>query len=229
MEKEIEAHKDNSTYELVTLPEGRKPITCKWVFTIKDGGLHKARLVARGFSQLKGIDYNETFAPVVRYESIRIMLAVAALKGLQVHQMDVKTAFLNGELEEELYMTQPEGYVAKGNEDKVLRLKKSLYGLKQAPLVWNDKINGVLAKLGFRRNQAEYCLYTRKSEKSFVMVALYVDDLLIAGSTKEAIDIVKTELMNEFKMKDLGATKKFLLTVENKGKRELFGLGRRLT
>lgn len=209
-EKEIEAHKDNSTYELVTLPEGRKPITCKWVFTIKDGGLHKARLVARGFSQLKGIDYNETFAPVVRYESIRIMLAVAALKGLQVHQMDVKTAFLNGELEEELYMTQPEGYVAKGNEDKVLRLKKSLYGLKQAPLVWNDKINGVLAKLGFRRNQAEYCLYTRKSEKSFVMVALYVDDLLIAGSTKEAIDIVKTELMNEFKMKDLGATKKFL-------------------
>ncbi|VVT49819.1 uncharacterized protein SAPINGB_P002459 [Magnusiomyces paraingens] len=170
---EMSSLKRNGTWELVDLPPGRKAINSKWVFKVKrkaDGSIerYKARLVCIGFSQVEGIDYTETFAPVVRYETVRIVLAIAAQFGFQVHHMDVETAFLNGDLKEDIYMRQPKGFVVKGQESKVCHLKKSLYGLKQAPLCWNEKIHGALVKLGFIRNESDYGVYTKGSGSTIV-------------------------------------------------------------
>ncbi|VVT56885.1 uncharacterized protein SAPINGB_P005372 [Magnusiomyces paraingens] len=174
---EMSSLKRNGTWELVDLPPGRKAINSKWVFKVKrkaDGSIerYKARLVCIGFSQVEGIDYTETFAPVVRYETVRIVLAIAAQFGFQVHHMDVETAFLNGDLKEDIYMRQPKGFVVKGQESKVCHLKKSLYGLKQAPLCWNEKIHGALVKLGFIRNESDYGVYTKGSGSTMVIIAL---------------------------------------------------------
>ena len=138
MDEEIKMIEKNHTWELMQKPEDKEIIGLKWVYKIKyneDGTIqkHKARLVAKGYSQLPGVDFNETFAPVVRMETIRTVLALAAQLKLQVYQLDVKSAFLNGEIEEEVYVEQPQGYKVQGEEDKVYRLKKALYGLKQAP------------------------------------------------------------------------------------------------
>jgi hypothetical protein len=179
----------NDTFEYVALPEGKKPINCRWVLTIKDGGQFKARLVAKGFSQVEGIDYNETFAPVIRYESVRLLLATAAEKSLEIHQMDVKTAFLNGALEEEIYMKQPDGYDQVPG--KVLKLKKSIYGLKQAPLVWNQNINGTLEKIGFIRNSAELGLYHKNDGDKTIILGLYVDDILLASNDEKLLKQTK--------------------------------------
>ncbi|VVT49801.1 uncharacterized protein SAPINGB_P002450 [Magnusiomyces paraingens] len=194
---EMSSLKRNGTWELVDLPPGRKAINSKWVFKVKrkaDGSIerYKARLVCIGFSQVEGIDYTETFAPVVRYETVRIVLAIAAQFGFQVHHMDVETAFLNGQ------------------ESKVCHLKKSLYGLKQAPLCWNEKIHGALVKLGFIRNESDYGVYTKGSGSTMVIIALYVDDLLISGNSSEVIAKTKSSLSSMFKMKDLGPVEQFL-------------------
>jgi len=135
---------------LVDLPAGSKPISNKWVFRRKynntDGSIQtfKARLVAKGFKQKRGIDYFDTYAPVARLTSIRVLFAIASIYNLHVHQMDVKTAFLNGDLDEEIYMEQPEGFVLLGNEKKVCKLVKSLYGLKQAPKQWHEKLDNFI-------------------------------------------------------------------------------------
>nr|GFB86050.1 reverse transcriptase [Tanacetum cinerariifolium] len=138
MEEEIKSIEKNDTWELTTLPKGQKAIGVKWVYKAKKNAKgevekYKSRLVAKGYKQKHGIDYEEVFAPVARLETIRMIIAIAAQHKWKIHQMDVKSAFLNGFLEEEVYVEQPEGYFAKGQEDKVLRLKKALYGLKQAP------------------------------------------------------------------------------------------------
>jgi len=144
----------NNTWELVELPAGRKPIGCKWVFKVKyrsDGEVErfKGRLVAKGYAQMYGIDYDETFAPVVHFSSIRTLLAFAVQNSLLIHQMDVVTAFLNGNLSEEIYMQQPDGYIQVGNEHLVCKLKKSLYGLKQSPRCWNTALDVQLKSLDF--------------------------------------------------------------------------------
>jgi len=149
MDQEIKMIEKNDTWELTDKPKDKDIIGLKWVYKIKyneDGSVqkYKARLVAKGYSQQPGIDFNETFAPVVRMETIRMVLAIAAQLKLPVYQLDVKSAFLNGELEEEVYVEQPHGYIIKGHEDKVYRLHKALYGLKQAPRAWNSKIDGYL-------------------------------------------------------------------------------------
>ena len=143
---EYESLNDNGTWELVERPKGRKLVSCKWVFKVKhnaDGTVdrYKARLVARGFTQTEGVDYHETYAPVVKMTSIRVLLSIVAIHDLELHQMDVKTAFLNGHLEEEIYMQQPEGFIARGNEHLVCKLKRTLYGLKQSPRVWYQTID----------------------------------------------------------------------------------------
>ena len=143
---EIDSIMSNNTWILVDLPPGSKPIKNKWVFRRKfnsDGSIQtfKARLVAKGFAQKKGLDYFDTYAPVARITSIRILFALASINKLHVHQMDVKTAFLNGDLKEEVYMEQPEGFILPGNEHKVCKLVKSLYGLKQAPKQWHEKFD----------------------------------------------------------------------------------------
>jgi len=165
----------------------------------------KARLVIQGFRQKEGIDYFDTYAPVARISTIRLLLALAAIHNLVIHQMDVKTAFLNGELDEEIYMKQPEGFVMLGNEDKVCKLIKSLYGLKQAPKKWHQKFDEVVLSNGFVLNQADKCVYSKfDSLGKGVIICLYVDDMLIFGNTQDQVDETKKFLSSKFAMKDMG-------------------------
>ena len=143
---------------------------------------YKARLVAQGFSQKYGQDYDETFSPVVRFESLRMIIALSVQRCLKVHQMDVTTAFLNGELNDEVYMKQPEGYVVKGKENLVCKLKKSIYGLKQSPRCWNSVLDQFLKKIGFVQATSDPCLYIA-SEGELFLIAVYVDDIVLAGSS----------------------------------------------
>lgn len=181
----------------------------KWVFKIKrnaDGSInkYKARLVAKGYVQRHGIDYEEVFAPVARIETIRFILALAASNTWEVHHLDVKTTFLHGELKEEVYVRQPEGFEVKGSEDKVYKLNKALYGLKQAPRAWNIKLNGILRGLRFVRCSKEPSLYQRKENNQLLIVAVYVDDLLVTGSNLKLIHEFKQEMATKFEMSDLG-------------------------
>uniref|UniRef100_A0A2N9H138 Reverse transcriptase Ty1/copia-type domain-containing protein n=1 Tax=Fagus sylvatica TaxID=28930 RepID=A0A2N9H138_FAGSY len=205
---EMDSILSNNTWILVDLPPGSKPIGCKWVFRRKyntDGSLQtfKARLVAKGFRQKEGIDYFDTYAPVARIASIRVLLALASIFNLYVHQMDVKTAFLNGDLDEEVYMEQPEGFIMHGHEKKVCKLVKSLYGLKQAPKQWHEKFDSVILSHGFKHNNADKCIYSKFTDCYGVIICLYVDDMLIFGTNMEGISKTKKYLTSRFKMKDL--------------------------
>ncbi|KAI3734277.1 hypothetical protein L6452_13742 [Arctium lappa] len=206
---EMDSIMGNGTWELADLPKGAKPIGSKWVFKRKlhPGGsisAFKARLVAKGYRQKEGIDYFDTYAPVARISSIRTLIAISAIKGLYIHQMDVKTTFLNGYLNEEVYMEQPEGFVVPGQENKVCRLIKSLYGLKQAPKQWHEIFDTTVTSFGFRHNGTDRCIYSKCTKESTVIICLYVDDMLIIGTNLEGIRETKNYLSSNFKMKDLG-------------------------
>jgi hypothetical protein len=164
MQEEYDSIMRNDVWEVVPRPEGKSVVTSRWLYKIKyvaDGSIekHKARFVARGFSQIEGIDYDETFAPVARYTSIRSIMAIAAEMGWKIHQMDVKTAFLNGFIEEEVYIEQPQGFEVLGRESHVCLLKKALYGLKQAPRAWYSRIDSYLLQMGFEKSEADLNLY----------------------------------------------------------------------
>lgn len=169
----------------------------KWVYKVKrnpSGKIikHKARLVAKGFLQKEGVDYGEIFAPVARIETVRFVVAIASFKGWSMHQLDVKSAFLNGPLEEEVYVEQPPGFKISGHESKVYKLRKALYGLKQAPRAWNKKIDSVLTQIGFVKCISEHGVYVKgETESDLIILCLYVDDLLITGSNKSVINEVK--------------------------------------
>ena len=179
-------------------------LPCKYVFRVKNGG-PKARLVALGCRQIHGVDYLDTFAPVVKLTTIRVLLALAAVHDLECEQMDVVTAFLNGDLQEDIYMQIPEGLRSPENEGMVCKLLKSLYGLKQAPRQWYEKIhNYFVQELKFRNSPNDPCLYIRDSNSSFTIIALYVDDLLILGNSKTTIADLKLDLRKRFEMKDMG-------------------------
>ena len=203
---------ENKTWELVKLPDNRSVIGCKWIFKVKYGDQgqverFKGRLVAKGYSQKYGIDYDETFSPVVRFDSIRALLAFAVQKKMLIHQMDVVAAFLHGDLEEDIYMEQPEGYVIPGKEDMVCKLKKSLYGLKQSPRCWNQAFTESLKSLNFTQSQAEPCIFIRRSsdEAKLSIIALYVDDLIIVTTTEAEMNEIKASLRQNFKMTDMGS------------------------
>jgi transposase InsO family protein len=216
MREEMESLDKNQTWELVKRPKGRKIVTCKWIFKKKEensgeGVRYKARLVARGFTQKEGVDYNEIFSPVVRHTSIRVLLAMVAQQDLELEQLDVKTAFLHGILEDDIYMTQPEGFQVPGKEEYVCKLKKSLYGLKQSPRQWYKKFDSYMIHLGFNRSPYDCCVYHNKADDgSMVYLVLYVDDMLLAAKSKFDIQKLKDLLNAEFDMKDLGAAKKIL-------------------
>ncbi|UYV60978.1 hypothetical protein LAZ67_1002975 [Cordylochernes scorpioides] len=181
----------------------------KWVFKTKcnsDGSVerHKARLVAKGYSQQYGIDYEETFAPVVRQSTIRMFLALAVEYNLILHQMDVQSAYLNGEIKEEIFMTQPENFVSRKYPEKVCRLKKAIYGLKQAGIVWHEKIDTELKNLGLKQLQSDNCVYI-KHDEGILLVAIYVDDLIIAAEREDTLKSFKESMKRIFKIKDLGA------------------------
>ena len=157
---EMDSIMGNNTWVLVDLPPGCKPLGCKWIFKRKmkvDGTIEKfkARLVIQGFKQKSGIDYFDTYAPVARISTIRLLIALASIHNLLIHQMDVKTAFLNGELEEEVYMNQPQGFIMPGNENKMCKLVKSLYGQKQAPKQWHQKFDKVVLSSGYVLNRVD--------------------------------------------------------------------------
>ena len=214
MEKEMESLHCNDVWELVELPKDRKAVGNKWVFKIKtdaDGSVerYKARLVAQGYTQKFGLDYDETFSPVVRFESVRTVVALAAQQGLKLHQMDVTCAFLNGELEEEIYMKQPEGFEIKGKEHLVCKLRRSIYGLKQSPRCWNTTLNGKLERMGFSQTKGDPCIYTAQHGEPFI-IGVYVDDILLASKSDKRLAEVKATLADEFHMKDMGELHHFL-------------------
>ncbi|GJY24719.1 zinc finger, CCHC-type containing protein [Tanacetum coccineum] len=201
-------------------------IGCKWIFKRKmkvDGTIDKfkARLVIQGFRQKEGIDYFDTYALVARITTIRLLLALAAIHNLVIHQMDVKKAFLNGDLEEEVYMKQPKGFVMPGNEHKICKLVKSLYSLKQAPKQWHQKFDEVVLSSGFLLNQSDKCVYSKfDSSGKGVIICLYVDDMLIFGTDQNQVDKTKKFLSSRFSMKDMGEADVILgikIKRENKG------------
>lgn len=164
--------------------------------------------MSRGFEQVHGIDYNETFLPVVSFSTLRTFLAIVAEENLVLHQMDVKTAFLNGELEEDVFMEQPEGYVSKEFPEHVCKLQKALYGLKQSPRQWFAKINAFLCdNLQFQSCGYDPCFYVQRQNNKSLLITLYVDDLLVAGSSEEEVIYIKGELGKHFEMKDCGESR----------------------
>lgn len=205
IESELKSHEDNNTWTIIDRTE-KKPITCKWVFSTKknkDGQVerYKARLCARGFTQVKDLDYKETFSPTTRYDSIRLLLSVAAREDFQIEQFDVKTAFLYGDLAEEIYMEVPEGVEVEAS--KVCKLNKSLYGLKQASRCWNQKFNSFLFTYGFKACNADNCVFIGYFNNVKVLLILYVDDGLLLSKNKEIMSIILNDLGNNFEIKRL--------------------------
>jgi hypothetical protein len=205
---EMDSIMSNETWEVVERHYGCKPIGSKWVFKKlrPDGtiGRYKERLIIKGYSQKEAEDFFDTYSHVARLPTIRVLLSLAASHGLLVHQMDVKTTFLNGELDEEIYMEQPVGFVANGQEGMVCKLLKSLYGLKQAPKQWHEKFDRTLTSVGFVVNEVDKCVYYQYGGGEGVILCLYVDDILILGMSLDVIKETKDFLSNNFEMKDLG-------------------------
>ena len=227
MREEMLAIDRNDTWELVTPPTNCRPIGLKWIFKLKKNPQgevikHKARLVVKGYSQRKGLDYDEIYAPVVRFETIRMLIALAALKNWKIHHLDVKSAFLNGEINEVIYVKQPEGFLVKGKEGYVLRLKKALYGLKQAPRAWYFKLHSCLLSLGLVKSDYEQSLYLKRSDANSLIVGVSVDDLLVTRSILSVIEDFKAEMTREFDMSNLGSLSSYLGIEVKQGKDFIF-------
>ncbi|GJY15063.1 retrotransposon protein, putative, ty1-copia subclass [Tanacetum coccineum] len=209
MNVEMQSMKDNEVWDLVELPPNGKTVGSKWLFKKKtdmDGAVHtyKARLVAKGYTQTLGIDYEGAFSPVADIRAIRILIAIAAFYDYEIWKMDVKTAFLNGYLSEEVYMEQPEGFVNPKYPNRVCKLKRSIYGLKQASRQWNKRFDDEIKKFGFTQNRDEPCVYLKASGSNVTFLILYVDDILIMGNNIPMLQDVKSYLGRCFAMKDLG-------------------------
>lgn len=199
MEKEMHSIEANHTWKLTELPAGKKTIGLKWILKLKkdaQGNItkQKARLVAKGYVQEQGVDFDEVYAPVTRLETVRLLLALAAKCEWEVHHLDVKTAFLNGDISEDVYVLKPEGFVKEGKEHMVYKLIKALYGLRQAPRAWYSKLNSYLESLGFKKCSSEHAVYTRKEGEERLVAAVYVDDLLVTGSNVRLIEKFKREM-----------------------------------
>ena len=216
MDREIQAIEKNGTWELTELPRGAKKIGVKWVFKTKlneKGEVDKCKawLVAKGYTQQASIDYTEVFAPVGHWDTIHLILALAANRGWKIYQLHVKSAFLHGNISEEVFVEQPQGYEVKGGESKVYKLRKALYGLKQAPRAWFSKIESYFIKEGFEKCLSDHTLFTKKSEDGGILiVSLYVNDLIFTGNNEQMFEKFKDSMKEEFDMSDLGYMKYFL-------------------
>ena len=212
MDEEMASLLENETWNLEKLPPGAMAIPVKWVFKVKrdaDGNVErfKARLVAKGFKQREGIDFDEVYAPVGKFSTLRTLIAKVTAEDMELHQLDVKTAFLNGYLEEDLWIKQPPGY-EEGGPDMACHLKKSLYGLKQAPRAWHARLHEELDKIGFKASQADPGLYISKGLKAYLLI--YVDDILIASKNMRNVKRIKDLLQQAFDARDLGEASYFL-------------------
>ncbi len=214
MNDEIASLASNKTWTLEEVPTGINPIPVKWVYKVKRdsaGNIErfKARLVAKGFRQREGIDYEEVFAPVSKFSTFRTLMAVVAAQDLELHHLDIKTAFLYGELEENVYIQQPKGY-EEGGSKLACHLHKAIYGLKQAPRVWHERLHRELELYGFKASTADPSLYVYHGKKSKTYLLIYVDDILIASKTLDAVNNVKSSLMSTFEARDLGEAQHYL-------------------
>jgi hypothetical protein len=214
----------NEAWDLVELPTGRNPIGSKWVFKKKqnaEGKLekHKSQLVAKGYSQVERIDFGDIFSYIAKLTSIRLLLYVVVAFDFEVEHMDVKKTFLHGDLEEEIYMKQPEGFVVKGKKELVCKLKKSLYSLKQSPRMWYKKLDTYMLGLGFTRIKEDHYVNFKLIGDHLIYLVLYVDDMFLIGNNREIIQDVKTHFSSKFDMKDLGAAN-FILDMEIKRDRK---------
>ena len=214
--EEMDALEGNKTWEIVSLPNGKRVVGCKWVFTLKykpDGTIerHKVRLVAKGFTQTYGIDYEETFAPVAKMNTVRVLISMAANYDWRLHQLDVKNAFLHGTLEEEVYMSAPPGFEEKFGRGKVCRLRKALYGLKQSPRAWFERFTKAVRKQEFVQSQADHTMFYKKGKEGKITILIvYVDDIVITGNDEQEIGRLKLFLATEFEIKELGELRYFL-------------------
>ncbi|GKD05978.1 retrotransposon protein, putative, ty1-copia subclass [Tanacetum coccineum] len=215
MNAKMQSMKDNQVWHLVDLPPNGKTVGSKWIFKKKidmDGNVHtyKACLVAKGFTQTYEVDYEETFSRVAKIKAIRILIAIVAFYDYEIRQMDVKTAFLNGYLEEDIYMVQLEDFVDPKHPKKVCKLQRSIYGLKQASRSWNKRFDEEIKRFGFAQNLDEPCVYQKASGSNVTFLILYVDDVIIMGNYIPSLQSVKSYLGKCFAMKDLGKRHLFL-------------------
>ena len=215
MQSEMDSLCKNATWDLVPLPPDKRALPCKWVFKKKLTGdalpRYKARLIAKGFKQEKGVDFDEIFSPVVKMATLRCVLGLVACQDMELVQMDVKTTFLHGDLHEDIYMQQPEGFVHVGKEQLVCKLKKSLYGLKQAPREWYHKFDAFMRSQEFVRSDMDHCLYTKKAtDGNLVILILYVDDMLLASRNRHELATIRMKLHEAFDMKNLGDARHIL-------------------
>nr|KYP38661.1 Retrovirus-related Pol polyprotein from transposon TNT 1-94 [Cajanus cajan] len=233
MAKEIQALESNNTWSLCPLPQGKSSIGCKWVYKIKyrsDGSIerYKARLVAKGYAQIEGIDYHDTFAPVAKLVIVRLLLSIAAIKNWSLHQLDVNNDFLQGDLNEEVYMKLPPRFSRKG-ETYVCKLHKFIYGLKQASRQWFSKFSTTIIQRGFRQSISDYSLFTYISGQTSVFVLVYVDDIIITSNNDDAIFNIKQFLAQSFSIKDHGNLRYFLGIEVSRSKKGIFLCQRKYT
>jgi len=210
----LQAMQAEYAWTLVSLPAHRQAVGCKWVFRVKqnpDGSIneYKARLVAKGFHQQHGFDYNETFSPVVKPVTVRTILTLAVTKKWAIQQLDINNAFLNGLLTEEVYMSQPPGFEST-DKHLVCKLHKALYGLKQAPRAWFEKLQATVLSFGFKSSKCDPSLFTLHTKSHCIYLLVYVDDIIITGSSKAVIQNLVSQLNSEFSLKDLGTLDYFL-------------------
>jgi hypothetical protein len=215
MNEELDQIEKNQTWELVPRPKDKNVIGTKWIFKNKlneNGQIikNKSRLVCKGYAQVEGIDFEETFSPVERLEAIRMFLAFACFKNFKIYQMDVKSTFLNGTLEEEVYLEQPEGFKLTENQDYVCKLKKALYGLKQAPRAWFSRLDNYLQQQGYKRGTTDNNLYIKIEEQNMIVVVVYVDDIIFGSNLTILSKRFATEMQKEFEMSMLGELTFFL-------------------
>ncbi|WMV28080.1 hypothetical protein MTR67_021465 [Solanum verrucosum] len=216
MDEEMKSLKKNDTWELVDCPPGKKTVGCRWVYTVKykaNGMIErfKARLVAKGYTQTYGIDYIETFAPVAKINTVRVLLSLAANFDWPLQQFDVKKSFLHGELSEEVYMDYPPGYeIPRLHDYRICRLKKSLYGLKQSPRVWFGKFTKSMKAFGYTQSNTDHTLFLKRQQGKIIALIVYVDDMVVTGTDPEERKALQSYLSKEFKLKDLGPLKFFL-------------------
>jgi hypothetical protein len=227
IEEEMGALLKNQTWTLVPLPQGKKTVGCRWVFSVKhkaDGSIerYKARLVAKGYTQTYGVDYQETFSAVAKLNIVRVLLSLAANLDWPLHQLDVKNAFLHGDLEEEVYMDTPPGYTASSNTDVVCKLQRALYGLKQSPRAWFGRFSQAMKKYGFRQSNSDHTLFLKHQQGKVTALIVYVDDMIITGDDAEEIDKLQKQLATEFEMKNLGGLKYFLGIEVARSKKGIF-------
>lgn len=215
VQEELQCFDNNSAWELADAPKGGTVVKCKWVLKKKfdsDNNIcYRARLVAKGYNQKCGIDYSETFSPVVRHTTLRLLFALAVQLDLDTVHLDVKTAFLNGELDETIYMQKPDGFECSNDDkSKVLKLKKAIYGLKQSSRAWHKKVDSTMVANGYKKCKLEPCLYTKIVNGLRTIVTLYVDDFFIFSNDKKEIRLLKDVLSSQFTIKDLGEIKQCL-------------------